>query len=159
MPLKGSLLANLERSRWVIWLVVLLIVLLAFTIAWKKVEREANDTALVVASKRILERANYYKQQWLLSGQPKRLSIEGRSLYFSQSGWVIPQQIADKTDCNYWLGVLYEEKRVLESLPEEIIDNSEGLDFSCQYSYSNEHAIYVELNDNKFSVSVSFSSE
>jgi len=51
MPSKGNLLTNLERSRWVIWLVVLLVILLAFTMAWKKVEREASDTALVVASK------------------------------------------------------------------------------------------------------------
>lgn len=159
MPSKGNLLANLERSRWVIWLVVLLVILLAFTMAWNKVEREASDTALVVASKRILERANYYKQQWLLSGQPKRLSIEGDSLSFTHNGWVIPQKTPYKTDCRYWLEVLYPESKVLESLPTKITDNSSALDFSCHYSYSDEHAIYVELKNNKFSVSVRFSSE
>lgn len=159
MPSKGNLLTNLERSRWVIWLVVLLVILLAFTMAWKKVEREASDTALVVASKRILERANYYKQQWLLSGQPKRLSIEDDSLSFTHNGWVIPQKMPYKTDCRYWLEILYPERKVLESLPKKITDNSSALAFSCHYLYSNEHAIYVELKDNKFSVSVSFSSE
>ena len=158
MPLKANVLANLERSRWVVWLMVFVALLLAFMVAWKKVDQEASDTALLVASKRMLDRANYYKQQWLLSDQPRSLIIAGRPLHFSQSGWVIPQKIANKTDCNYWLDVLYEERKVLESFPEEIIDNSYGLDFECQYLYSREHAIYVELNHNKFSVSVSFSS-
>ncbi|EGU41682.1 MSHA biogenesis protein MshF [Vibrio ichthyoenteri ATCC 700023] len=159
MPLKGSLLANLDRSRWVVWLMVLLAILLAFIWSWQKVEQEASDTALTVASKRIVERANYYKQQWLLSGQPQQLTIEGRPLIFTHSGWVIPQKSANKTVCDDWLDVLYQERKVLESLPEKIIDNSDALGFQCEYSYSREHAIYVQLKNNKFSVSVSFSSE
>ena len=58
---------NLRRSRFVIWSVVILSIITGLLTAWRSVEIEATNTALLVASKRILDRANLYKQQYLLN--------------------------------------------------------------------------------------------
>ncbi|MBA5762105.1 MSHA biogenesis protein MshF [Vibrio sp. 404] len=150
---------QIERSRLAVWFLVLVTLLFAFVIAWKKVEQEASDTALLVASNRIVERANFYKQQWLLSGEPDKLTLNHKVIHYSKSGWVKPLNLANKVDCHYWLALFYEEERVLESLPIKIKDNSKLSGFQCEYFYSREHAIYINLVDNKFSVGVSFSSE
>ncbi len=150
---------QIERTRLVVWLVVLITLLFAFIVAWQKVEQEASDTALLVASNRIVERANFYKQQWLLAGEPHELTFNHKLIRYSNSGWVKPLNSENKVDCRYWLDLFYEEERVLESLPIKIKDNSKLLGFQCEYFYSREHAINISLIDNKFSVGVSFSSE
>ncbi|MFA0414357.1 MSHA biogenesis protein MshF [Vibrio renipiscarius] len=158
MPLKASLWLNLERSRMAVWFLVLLMLLTAFGVAWKKVDQEASNAALLLASKRILERTNYYKQEWLLADKPRTLTIDGRDLYFSASGWVLPQNSLGKFDCHYWLDVFYEEARVLDAYPNKIINNSTESYFQCHYFYGSKAGVEVELNRNKFDVSVIFSS-
>ncbi|MGF1909082.1 MSHA biogenesis protein MshF [Vibrio kasasachensis] len=147
---------QIERSRFAVWLVLLITLLFAFVVSWQKVEQEANETALAVASKRIVERANYYKQQWILSGQPQRLTLAQKLIRYSHSGWAKPINLANKVDCNYWLELFYEEERVLDSLPIKINDNSMQSNFQCEYIYTQESAIMISLIDNKFSVGVSF---
>ena len=66
------MLNNLQRSRFVIWSVVILFLIVGVLSAFKTVEEEATNTALIVASKRILEQANLFKQQYLLSGAQAR---------------------------------------------------------------------------------------
>jgi len=149
---------NLERSRWTIWLLVILVLVLAFMLIWKDIEQEASDTALALVSKRLVDRASYFKQQWLLAKQPETLTIEGKQIVYSHMGWVKPINEAQQVDCEFWLEVLYQEKRVFESLPEKITDNSEGSNFRCEYFYSRGHALSMELKQDKFSVGVSFSS-
>lgn len=150
---------QIERSRFAIWLLLLIMLLFAFVVSWQKVEQEASETALTVASKRIVERANYYKQQWILSGQPQRLTLAQKLIRYSHSGWAKPINSVNKVDCNYWLELFYEEKRVLDSLPIKINDNSMQSNFQCEYIYTQESAIMISLIDNKFSVGVSFPAE
>ena len=56
------MLNNLQRSRFVIWTVVILFLIIGLLSAWESVEEDATNTALIVASKRILEQANRFKQ-------------------------------------------------------------------------------------------------
>ena len=102
MPSKGDLFSNVERSRFVIWLLVIVILLLSFIIAWQRVEEEARDSAYLVASKRIIDRASYYKEQWLLAKQPNRLTIESRQLQFSDNGWLMPLTFDDPSSLSGW---------------------------------------------------------
>ncbi|HAS24647.1 MAG TPA: MSHA biogenesis protein MshF, partial [Vibrio sp.] len=46
------MLNNLQRSRFVIWSVVILFLIVGVLSAFKTVEEEATNTALIVASKR-----------------------------------------------------------------------------------------------------------
>ncbi|WP_175579500.1 MSHA biogenesis protein MshF [Vibrio hepatarius] len=156
MPSKGDLFSNVERSRFVIWLLVVVIVLLSFIIAWQRVEEEARDSAYLVASKRIIERASYYKEQWLLAKQPNRLTIESRQLQFSDNGWLMPLTFDGKVSCEFWLNTLYPTARILESRPIEIVNNSSGDHYQCDYDYGQNRHIVIELINKQFSTRVVF---
>ena len=153
------MLRQIERSRFIVWFSLITMLLLAFVLAWQKVDREASDTALLVASKRILEQANVYKQQWLLKKQPGQILINQKFIKYSANGWVTPLNSANKVDCKYWLDTFYQQERVLESLPIKFEDSSIGSDFQCEYTYSRGQAINISLIDGKFRVGVIFSSE
>jgi MSHA biogenesis protein MshF len=85
------MLNNLQRSRFVIWSVVILFLIVGLLSAWETVEEEATNTALIVASKRILEQANLYKQQYILKGNQLKKDSE-QSRVYSRTGWVKPIQ-------------------------------------------------------------------
>lgn len=156
MPSKASLINNLERSRLVIWLLVIIILIMSFLLAWQNVEREANDTAFIVASKRVIDRAGYYKQQWLLAGKPSTLKFDGDVLVYSHSGWVTPLNVNQQQDCAYWLEHLYPEKEVLGHEPIEM--NSKNIDegYQCDYLYGQNRFISISLIDKRFSAKVGF---
>ncbi|WP_408690705.1 MSHA biogenesis protein MshF [Vibrio sp. TBV020] len=156
MPSKASLVTNLERSRLVIWLLVITILIMSFLLAWQNVESEANDTAFLVASKRVIERAGYYKQQWLLSGQKPTVELEGRVLTYSSSGWVTPLNKEQQQDCTYWLEVLYPERKVLGNAPIEVESEIMDQGYLCNYLYNQNRFISISLIDNKFSAKVGF---
>lgn len=161
------------RTRLVIWLLLVVILLMTLMTLWRPVEQRASDTALVVASKRILDRANYYKQEWLLKKQPKRLYLQGKSLQeqtlqekesqeqvvaFSESGWPITIDDQANIDCVAWLKLLYPEERILEYVPVQINNVSKSDYYLCEYSYTQSVILLMSLKHNRFSVSVGFSS-
>ncbi|MEF1172233.1 MSHA biogenesis protein MshF, partial [Vibrio sinaloensis] len=69
MRSKGNAILMLRRMRFSAWLLVVMVLTASFMSAFQKVEIEANDSAFLVASKRIIERASFYKQKWLLQQQ------------------------------------------------------------------------------------------
>lgn len=154
MPSKASLITNLERSRLVIGLLVIIILVMSFLLAWKSVEREATDTAFLVASKRVIEQAGYYKQQWLLAGQKQPLELDGKLITYTASGWVLPVNAQKQKDCAFLLDALYPEKEVLGSFPVAINSEFIGSSYRCTYLYSQERFISIDLINNKFSANV-----
>ena len=156
MPSKASLIVNLERSRLVIWLLVVLVLMMSFLLAWQNVEREANDTAFLVASKRVLERANYYKQQWLLSGQQAQVEIDGEMVHFSPSGWVLPESRDHNDDCSQWLEMLYPDEEILGDTPIKVESDFINSEYQCRYIYKQDRFMSIGLIDNKFIVKVGF---
>ncbi|RTZ14313.1 MSHA biogenesis protein MshF [Vibrio aquaticus] len=156
MPSKASLIANLERSRLVIWLLVVIVLVMSFLITWQNVEREANDTAFLVASKRVIERANYYKQQWLLSGQQAQVELDGEIVHFSPSGWVLPASREQEYDCSAWLEMLYPDEEILGDTPIEIESDFINSEYQCHYLYKQDRFMSIGLIDNKFFVKVGF---
>lgn len=146
---------NEQRSRFVIWLLAIIIIVMSFLIAWKPVEEEAENTALFLASNRILERANYYKQEWLLKGQLEKLTINRHELTFSESGWALPIQNG-KLDCAYWLDLLYPEQQLLGIDDAESNIYKEQNGYRCQYRYVSNMSIILQLKNERFSVNVEF---
>ncbi|EGA71792.1 MSHA biogenesis protein MshF [Vibrio sinaloensis DSM 21326] len=160
MRLKASQYYLLRRVRFSVWLLVIVILLLSFISSFQDVENEASDSAFLVASKRIIERASFYKQKWLLAGQPPRLELDEKVLAISQNGWVLPIQNENSVDCDYWLGVLYPEKRVLESMPAKVGDLSKGdTHYRCDYDYGDNRHLVIDLNNKQFSAKVVFVAE
>lgn len=141
---------NLRRSRFVIWSVVILSIIAGLLSIWRSVEAEATNTALIVASKRILERANLYKQQYLLSGH-KQINEDGKPLRYSRTGWLIPIEQTD-VNCNYWLDQLYPNGRVLGLGNPQIENLSDSFEYHCRYQYTEKHQIEILLKGERFRV-------
>lgn len=143
---------NLQRSRFAVWSVVILFLIVGLLSAWETVEEEAANTALIVASKRIVEQANLYKQQYLLKGNKQQNSSE-QSKAFSQTGWLMPIQ-GESRDCRYWLDQLYPQESILGLSSPSIEDKSDNIQFHCRYHYSEQYQIDILLKKERFSVKV-----
>ena len=96
------MLNNLQRSRFVIWSVVILFLIVGLLSVSRAVEEEATNTAFIVASKQMLERANRFKQQYLLTGV-ERNGISDQPRLYSRTGWIMPIQGSER-DCNLLAG-------------------------------------------------------
>ncbi|EDK28199.1 MSHA biogenesis protein MshF [Vibrionales bacterium SWAT-3] len=144
------MLNNLQRSRFVIWTVVILFLIIGLLSAWKSVEEDATNTALIVASKRILEQANLFKQQYLLKGVEQE-SDSAPPKNYSRTGWVRPIQ-SSKVDCNYWLDQLYPPKSILGLNSPRVEDQSDNIQFHCTYYYGDKYQIDIFLKSERFSV-------
>ncbi|CDT52572.1 MSHA biogenesis protein MshF [Vibrio sp. 1CM2L] len=144
------MLNNLQRSRFVIWTVVILFLIVGVLSAFKTVEEEATNTAFIVASKRILEQANLFKQQYLLSGAGQEEGSEAPKIY-SRTGWVMPIQGSER-DCNYWLDQLYPQGSILGLSSPSVEDKSDNIQFHCIYHYTDKYQIDILLERERFSV-------
>ncbi|MGI9889514.1 MSHA biogenesis protein MshF [Vibrio chagasii] len=144
------MLNNLQRSRFVIWTVVILFLIIGLLSAWESVEEDATNTALIVASKRILEQANLFKQQYLLKGAEQDSDSE-HSKDYSRTGWVMPTQ-GSEVDCNYWLDQLYPPKSILGLNSPRVEDQSDNIQFHCIYHYGEKYQIDILLKGERFSV-------
>ncbi|MGY3568659.1 MSHA biogenesis protein MshF [Vibrio paucivorans] len=147
---------NSERARFVVWLVLILLLVIGFMSQFRKVEQEATDTAFIVASKRILERASNIKQEWILQGHPSELQVAGERLAISQNGWVLPIVNKGQVDCSYWLSVLYPENQEFEPYSTKNNDVDSVKDYTCEYIYAEQKVLRIQLINKKFSVSVKF---
>lgn len=147
------------RPRFAVWAITIMVLLLALLVSWHKIEREASGTALEVASKRILERANFYKQQWLLAKQPQQLVIGQNVIHYTATGWVKPVNADNNLDCEYWLALLYQERQVLGNLPNKTHENSTSSSFQCKYYFEDSGAITIDLIGGKFNVDAIFTAE
>lgn len=148
----------IERSQFVICGLIVFVLLMALLSAWQSIEKEANQTALAMASSKIVESANFYKQDWLLKGRPSTLIANGRLLNMSATGWVLPlAENESSIDCRYWLSLLYPDEQLLESKVISIESAHQVNQYQCRYVYSQKQVITIELLRDKFTVSVDFS--
>lgn len=156
MPLKDSLVSGTKRARFIIWLLIVVILLLSFLAIWQNVEREARDSAFLLATQRITERATHYRQRWLLAEQPQNMSVDAKEIRFSRSGWVVPLASNGEVECQYWFEILYPESKVLGAPIIGIVNQSEGADYSCDYDFGGNHHIVIELKHKYFSADAIF---
>jgi MSHA biogenesis protein MshF len=143
----------IKRARLMVWLVVIGILLVSLLRAWPPIQKELERTALVLANREIIERANDYKQQWLLQGQPQQLLWQGEEVTFSDFGWVLPNSV-DGQRCPQVLNWLYPEQMLLgQTLRVEEQKVPEG--YHCQLSYNQDLSLIIMLQNNKFTSIVS----
>lgn len=143
---------SLRRPRRVVWGIVVLFLTFSFMGKWREVEKEALNTSVVVASKRMLERANYYKQHYLLGSYVTEKTMES-SFSYSDSGWLVPIERSDSA-CKLWLEKLYPEQRILNVARPETFDMSSSDEVYCRYEYTEQYQIDVLLSGGQFSVKV-----
>ncbi|MBU2898769.1 MSHA biogenesis protein MshF [Vibrio hepatarius] len=141
-----------DRFRLVIWLVAISILLLSLFSVVEKLQADMGETAFLLASKRIIERAGFYKQQWVLKGQPEQLDIDRQKILFSSNGWVLPIGEDRTSSCQFWFALLYPKQRVLDETPVRVVESSELDNYRCNYIFAQGKQIQVQLVEGKFSV-------
>ena len=133
-----------------IWLSSIVILLMTLMTAWQSVEEEATNTAVIVTSKRMLERANLFKQQYLLYGK-KNIAEASDEIHYSNTGWLLPI-VEGNRSCDFWLAQLYPKKQILGVGEPIIEDMSDKTQFHCRYHYTNKYQIDVLLNQERFNI-------
>ncbi|WP_428776573.1 MSHA biogenesis protein MshF [Vibrio sp.] len=148
--------SDIARARFAIWLLVLVILVLSFLLAVRPVEKQAQQTAERLSVQRILERANYYRQEWLLKGEPSQANIDGQMVWFSARGWLIPTRDGQRVDCRVWLNRLHEDALIQPGEMVQIKNRSLDQKYDCRYFSSRDKSVNISLEKEKFSVSVDF---
>ncbi|WP_217495101.1 MSHA biogenesis protein MshF [Vibrio sonorensis] len=122
-------------------------------------ERQALITAMDLAKQRIAERTSFYRQEWLLNGQPETLDIDGQRLTFTSNGWVIALNRNSELDCQLWFHQVYPDNKLLGLSVEKSLNTSVGQDYQCDYNYGDEALIKLKLINNNFSIYAGFKAE
>lgn len=75
-----------ERVRFVLWFVLVVVLLTAMFSVWRSMFSDTLDTALEMTRLQLIDRANAYKQEWVLQGRPAPLT--DRTSRDSNATWV-----------------------------------------------------------------------
>lgn len=135
------------------WFLVIGILLIGLLQAWPPIQAALERTALELANREIIERANDYKQLWLLENQPSDLQWQGQRLTFSVTGWVLPTQVDGKR-CTQLLNWLYPKQHILQKkLQVEEQPIPQG--YQCELYYTQAQFIKITLQNNSFSSTIS----
>lgn len=139
--------------RFAIWLLLVTILTFSVLYSWQKIQVTTVETAYAVAAKRMLNKANFYKENWLIQKRPELMVIEDQPIQFNSHGWPLPLK-NNVVDCEYWLWLLNENNDVfgheLTSVTMKNIENN----YICRYSYNEGSGIILKLKDGNLSVSV-----
>jgi MSHA biogenesis protein MshF len=138
--------------KFVIWSVVALLLVVTVLYSGQRLYTRTAQTAFDVAANRMQNKANFYKEHWLLEGRPESLVFDGQHVQFSHQGWPLPYQ-NDELDCRYWLQILNDSQQVFGySLQHYSVNNMDN-GYICAYGYTEQNAIMVRLIDGTLSVS------
>ncbi|PJC85561.1 hypothetical protein CSW98_13325 [Vibrio sp. HA2012] len=149
----------LLSPRLAIWLVVVLALIAVLLSAIDKVRPKAEQVAAEVVVKQILEKANRYKEFWLVKKRPSSASVFGFDVRFAETGWPLPVKVAqDSVECEYWLELLYPDKRIFTVYPQYMNESryNEDIDpqYQCRYRYQKQQSVVIRLQKGQFSVSL-----
>lgn len=144
--------------RFAVWLVLLIGLIAILLNAGKKLELSAKETGYEVSMTRILNKANYYKELWILNKQPQTLIADGDTLYFNSKGWLLPLN-QQEFDCQYWFRRLNDKETIFGQPMTHISGEKSENGYVCTYSYKNQNAILLSVDNHNFSVSVRLSSK
>jgi MSHA biogenesis protein MshF len=144
---------TVRLSRLSVWLILLLVLTATLLYNLLSVEKEAENTALMVTGTRILDVANHYKQHWLLNGQPNQIEIEGKQVTFNDKGWVLPT-LNNEVDCLHWLSVLHPTISVFGNGAPVITQVNKDSGVDCQYQYKQGQRLNLLIDKSQFSVRV-----
>jgi len=139
--------------RFVLWLLLISTLMVTVLYVGKNLEIKTTDTAYAVATKRMLNKANYYKENWVIQKQPEMMKINGEDIVFSPEGWPLPIK-SGIVDCRYWLLLLNENEKVFGYTIKDIKSHHTDDDYICSYSYNVQDAIILKLIDKTLSISI-----
>lgn len=144
--------ANRITPRFALWLLLVLVLLITQLQLLQNVEPEAEGAAFAVASRRMLERANQYKEYWLLNGYPQLTELDGRPVVFSDSGWALPVN-RGQAGCAEWFALLYPQQLIFNQHYQRVLAVDLSIGYQCRYFFGQDRYIELQLDQSRFSVS------
>lgn len=139
--------------RVAIWLAVIVALLAFLSFNWNKIDQQAENTTFEVVVGQMSERANSYRQQWLVNKQPDVLSVAEQIVHFDHNGWVKPIN-GNQVDCDWWLTILYPNLGWgYVDIPKSTL-KSDGLVYRCRYQFDNSKILDLTLSDKKLAITV-----
>ncbi len=141
-----------ERVRFVLWFVLVVVLLTAMFSVWRSMFSDTLNTVLEMTRLQLIDRANAYKQEWVLQGRPAHLQIEQAEIPM-QHGWVFPSSIKELIVKSAIL--LYPDRKVLDWLP-KVTALLRANGYQWRYQYGNRVQLDVELKDRYFAINASF---
>ncbi|WP_087016720.1 hypothetical protein [Thaumasiovibrio subtropicus] len=116
---------------------------------WIDIREKTVSAAYELSQRTMLDTANAYKAQWLVSGRPEKLTIEEDWVWFSQGGWPYRVDEKGKIDCfSTWLLLSRGVETVFSEHPEVDSAILRVNELRCIYRFKNEKALeYAVFND------------
>lgn len=93
---------QINRIHYSIWFVVVLVLVIALRVEWRKVNEKADDIAMRLTIKSLNEGAVAMRQMWELNNRPATLKVDDIDVIFTAKGWPRVEQ-NNSLDCyNLW---------------------------------------------------------
>lgn len=142
------------NPRLIVWLSVVIVLVWGMLTETEKIRPKAERVAFELAARQMLERANRYKESWLLKDRPQSATVFGDKIRFGQQGWPLPLSVqGGNVDCEFWLRLLYPDTKIFALYP-EYQDQSTDLAYQCRYNYRHGQAVVIRLQQGQFSVTL-----
>lgn len=139
--------------RFAVWLLLVLILTFSVLSVGNKLQVTTMETAYAVAAKRMQNKANFYKENWLIQKRPKTMMVDKKEIQFNSEGWPLPMKDG-VVDCDYWLLLLNEGKEVFGHSLDSIKRNNIKNDYICSYSYTEHNVIILKIIDKNLSINI-----
>lgn len=135
-----------------IWMFLVGILLATLAFNWQKIDDEASGTTFLMLENQITERANAYRQQWVISKQPSFIEYEGKKVQLDDNGWVLPLH-GNEVNCKWWLETLYPRlgSTYLAAPKTQMLSGYPT--YHCRYKFNEEMVLDLVLNEKKLSIS------
>lgn len=134
------------------WMAVVLILIASLLLALNSVSQHAQSTSVALIGKKTLDKANYLRQHWELSGKPKYAEVDDHVLVFNNKGWPEPILNGIKS-CSAWqMFLIAHSERPNPPIASRLVQQSDL--YRCQYDFESGETLNVELNRNDLSIYV-----
>ncbi|CCN49040.1 putative MSHA biogenesis protein MshF [Vibrio nigripulchritudo MADA3029] len=139
-------------SAFSVWAALVFILLGILVVNWQKIDDEAASTTFLMIEDNITERANAYRQQWVIKKQPKVIEYQGQQIQLDHNGWVLPLH-GNTVDCSWWLETLYPsvDSTYLGRPKATMVSGAPS--YHCRYEFSSDLVLDLVLNEKNLSIS------
>lgn len=131
---------------------VVLILIGTLLVTLNSISEHASRTSVSLIGKKTLEKANYLRQHWELSGKPKYAEVDNHVLMFNNKGWPEPILNGIKS-CRAWqMFLIAHSERPNPPVASELVQQDEL--YRCEYEFESGEKLHVELNQQDLSIYV-----
>ncbi len=132
--------------KYSIWWVSMISVIAMVLWRWIEIRDRTTLAAYEMSQRTMLDTANAYKAQWMVTGRPNKMLFEEDNVFFSQGGWPYKLTLEGHVDCfSTWLLLSRGVDTVFSEQPEIEESILEVNKLRCIYRFRNEKALEYSL--------------